>query len=108
MGRILPAHNLKERILEVGGHRPWRAASNAPAVDLADRRELRGGAGEKDLVRHIERIAGESLFDHGHVPFARELHHRVPGDPLQDGGERGCLDLALADDEDILPGTLRH
>ena len=50
--------------LDLLGDRPGLAGADRVVVDLADRRELGGGAGHEDLVGQVELAAGDvALLD---------------------------------------------
>src|SRR5262245_52480196 len=99
------AQSVLELALDV--ERDLAGVADRMVVDLSHGNELRGRAGEKDLVREVELRASErALLDR--VPeIARDLDRRGPGDAVEDRGRMaGRRDDAVAHDKDVLARSL--
>ncbi|EAU63378.1 hypothetical protein STIAU_7170 [Stigmatella aurantiaca DW4/3-1] len=107
---FLAADDPEVGVLDELGNGARLAFAHRAVVHLAHRGDLRGGAGEEDLVADVERVAGEGDFLHAAATVADELEHRVAGDAIEDGrGEgRGLDDALLVHHEDVLAGGLGH
>ena len=100
--RVRPRHSLEERLLQLLGDRSALAIANLAVVDLADRRQLGGRAGQEDFVGDVEVVAGERGLDDFEAPVAGDLDDRMARDAVEDAVEWRRSDLAVADDEDVL------
>jgi hypothetical protein len=100
--------DVEEGVLEGRRDRAAAAGADLTVVDLADGGDFGGGAGQEDLVGHVELVAGDRDLADGHALVARDLDHRGAGDAFEDVGSRGRLDLAVAHDEEILAARLGH
>src|SRR5262249_27281014 len=83
------------------------ALADAAVVDLADGRDLRGGAGEEALVRQPELVARDAPLVHGDALLAGEGEDRVARDALEDRAREGRgHEGAALHDEDVLAAPL--
>src|SRR5262245_41170625 len=91
----------EEGFLEAAGHRASGALADGAVIDLADRGDLGGGAGEEDLVGDVELVAGDRLLANIDPLLAQEVDRGGAGDAGEDRGRsrRGADDAAF-DDED--------
>src|ERR1700758_4884228 len=64
---------------------PGGAVLDQDAIDGADRGDLRGGAGEENLVRDVEDLARQRLLDNRDAEMARQREDRVAGDAAEHG-----------------------
>ena len=62
------------RFLQAARDLAHLALADDPAVDIANRRDLRGGAGKKCLVRGIELIASDALSADFVAQAARDFY----------------------------------
>src|SRR5688572_27740222 len=98
---------VEERLLQLFRDRAALAAADRAVVELADRRYLRGGAGEESLVGAVHLVAGDALGNEGDAEILRDADHRVARDALEGGGELGLVERAVLHQEDVLAGALR-
>src|SRR5687767_6487736 len=98
---------VEERLLQLFRDRAALAAADGAVVELADRRHLRGGAGEESLVGAVDLVAGDALGHEGDAEILRDTDHRVARDALEGGGELGLVERAVLHQEDVLAGALR-
>src|SRR5262249_20942361 len=93
---LAPGHDVEECRLEHRRQRTARAGPDLAAVDLADRRDLRRGAGEEDLVRDVELVARDRALLDLNALVARDLEDRVAGDTAEHAVEARRRDDAIA------------
>jgi len=67
---------------------PANTFANRTIVELADRRDFSGGAGEEGFVRGIDFITRDAFFHQRQADFGGELNDGVAGDAFQRGCER--------------------
>lgn len=58
----LTADQVEVGFLQFGGDRPTVTRADLAAIQLLDRRDFGGGAGEEGLVGDIDFITGDALF----------------------------------------------
>src|SRR3954467_6602233 len=100
-----------ERVLEraLDGARDLAgvALADRMVVDLAQRRELGGRAGDEHLVGEVELGAGDVALDHLKAEVVRDLDDRLAVDAVEDRGRlRRREDPPVAHDEDVLARAL--
>jgi hypothetical protein len=94
-----------EHALDLARDRPRRA--DLDVVDLAQGRELAGGAGEEDLVSQRDLGARDVALHHVVAEVPRDLHAGPSIDPVEDPrGLRRRVDGPAPDDEDVLARAL--
>src|SRR5439155_1394198 len=98
----------EEQLLEAARRRTGLAVADAAIVELADRRHLRGRAGEERLVGEIYLVAGEALLTAGDAELGEELEDGVARDAAEHGRQRRGLGDAARDDEHVLAARLGH
>src|SRR5438876_8581303 len=77
------------------------------AVDRPDRSDLGRGAAEEQLVRHIQKLTRQHLFANLDAKIARDRHHGIPRDTLQDSrAQRRGKQTIAAHGEEILATAL--
>ena len=99
-------HDIEEMPLDLLGHRSAPAAADGDAVDAANGRDLRRGAGEEDLVGAVEHLARHGHLLHRDAEVAREAQDAVAGDAGEQGAVDGRRDHGpVGDDEHVLAGA---
>ena len=91
-----------ENLLQAAGNRPHLAAANGAEIDLTHRNQLGGCAADEDLIRNIELIPRDGLFEHLEPLIAGQGNGSIPGDPFQDGGGGWSIDLPITHQEQVL------
>src|SRR5690606_27643215 len=104
----LAADQVEVGLLQLFGDRAATADADLPAVDFANRGDLRGGAGEEGLVGDVDLIAGDALLDPRHAQLFGQGQHGGAGDAVEAGSDFRGVEHAVLDQEDVLAGTLGH
>src|SRR3569623_2451006 len=99
-------HLVEESRLQFLGDGPAAAAADGAAVHFADRRHLGGGAGEEGLVGDVHLVAGDAFFAHLDAEVFGQFDHCGAGDAVERRREFGCVDHAVANDEDVFAAAL--
>src|SRR5438552_11412832 len=102
---VLAGDDVEEGSLDGLGHRARLAGADGAAVELADRRHLRRGAGEEALVGDVEVVPREALGVYLVAQALRQLDHRAARDAGERRGELGLPEGPILDHEDILAGA---
>src|SRR5665648_1191481 len=103
---ILALNHRKINLLDLLGDGAGVSRTDDPAVYLPDRGDFRRRPGQKDLVRQVELVPGETLILHRQAQILGQRDDAVPGDARQDGRQRRRLEDAVLDDENVFPGSL--
>src|SRR5208337_1045028 len=86
--------------------RTGHAAADGDLVHGANRRDLRRGSAEEQLVGNVQHFARDDLLDERNAELVCEVHHRVAGDTRQNAvAQRWRADALLMHNEDILTRT---
>ena len=102
----LTTKNAEEALLQRRRDRAALAVTNGDLVDRSNGGDLDRRATEKRFVRQIEELAREGRFPHLVAEVFRDRQHALAGDALQHGrAERGRVDHAVANEEQILPAA---
>ena len=102
----LTTKNAEEALLQRLRDRAALAVANGDLVDRSNGGDLDRRATEKRFVRQIEELAREGRFPHLVAEVFRDRQHALAGDALQHGrAERGRVDHAVADEEQVLPAA---
>src|SRR5258708_39833649 len=104
--RVAAVHDLEERALDALGHGTARARADHAAVELADGRDFRRGAGEERLVGDVDVVPREARLLDGDAEVGADRLHRAPRDAVERRGELGRVDAPVLHDEDVLARTL--
>src|SRR5262245_47367556 len=104
---VLSGHHVEERLLDRFRHRAGLAGADDAAVELADRRHLRRGAGEEALVGDVDVVARQALRPHLVAEAGGELDHRGAGDARERRSQLGLPQHAVFHDEDVLARAFR-
>src|SRR6185503_18076451 len=83
-GRCARVQLAIERGGELLRYAAWRSRSHWPAIELHDRRDVAGGAGDEQLVETADLLLQDGRLAHVHAFLDRELEHDVAGDARQD------------------------
>ena len=67
---LLAAGDGEEFFLNALGDRAARACSDLHAINRANWRDFRGGAGEENFICNVKHLARNSLFAHGNIQVA--------------------------------------
>src|SRR5690554_1369655 len=91
--------------------RSWRSypSANMPPIELTERQNLGGRAGEKSLVRGVQLIACDTAlayFEAQHL--ACQSYYAVAGNALQTGGDFRRVQYTIAQQKDVGRRSLRH
>ena len=98
---VASVDDVEERALDLLGDRPARDA-DLDAVELADRRDLGGGAGE-GLVADVDLVARDALLDELEARSLQIAKTVLRVMPLSAPADRsGRIDDAALDDEQVL------
>src|SRR5215213_6416427 len=101
-----PAHRVQVSLLQLERHGP---DADLDVVHAPDGRHLGGGAAHEDLVGDHEVGPDEVPLLDDVAEVAGDVDHRLARDAGKDRhGDRRRRDLAVADDEDVLAGAVRH
>src|SRR4029077_9435103 len=96
----------EEFLLEAFGNGASASGADGDAIDRAQRRDFGGSAGEEDFVGNVEQLARNHLLGDANAKIFAERHDAAAGDARQDArSERGRIDDAVADNENIFAGT---
>src|SRR3569623_1813716 len=99
-------HLIEESRMQFLGDGPAAAAADGAAVHFTDRRHLGGGAGEEGLVGDVHLVAGDAFFAHLDAEVFGQFDHCGAGDAVERRREFGCVDHAVANDEDVFAAAL--
>src|SRR2546422_186954 len=89
-----------EQFLQAAADRAGGGNSVAGNLTGADEIAIRGG--NENLVRGVDVLGAERLFDHGYAGFGRDFHQDAAGDAFEAAGvEWGREDLAVLDRENV-------
>src|SRR5437588_4039685 len=84
------------------------ALAQPVAVDLRDRLNFHVGAGEEELLGHVELGRVNLPLLYRDAQLGADADDRLAGDALQDGvGDAGCHEVTVADQEDVLARPFR-
>src|SRR5213596_1834027 len=105
--RRLAAHGAEVDVLELLRELAHLAVAHGPAVDLHDRRDLRAGSTQEQLVAGVELGAVDASLEHRQVElFPHAPHREFPRHALEDvvGHGRGD-ERAVLEHEEVLRGA---
>ena len=108
MLRMFARHTIEECLLQPGGDRAARTATDGAVVQFTDRRHFGGRAGEECLVGAIYLVARDALLDQLYARVFRQRDDGVARDALQARGQVGSVELALLDHKQVFARTLGH
>ena len=91
---------------QLPGYGTGLAVPDDPAVDLADRADLRRGPRDEDLVGRIEVEVAEVSLDDREPHRRRDLQRDQAGDTAQVVQGRRGDEFPVLDDEDVVPRPL--
>src|SRR5205085_10098077 len=74
---VAAVHDVEERSLDALGHRAARADADDAAVELADRGDFGGGAGEERLVADVDVVARKPRLLHRDAEVGADRLHRA-------------------------------
>src|SRR3546814_9962371 len=83
----LALHQREVRCLQLFGDRTATAFADRTIVDLANRRDFSGGAGEERLVGDIDLVARDASFDDLVAEILCQLHDRAARDAVERAGD---------------------
>src|SRR5690625_435904 len=72
-----PFDLVEVRFLQPLGDRAALAVADSAVVELADRRDFGGSAGEERFIADIHFVSRDALLAHFDTDFARQLEHGV-------------------------------
>src|SRR6218665_635826 len=84
--RVAAGHDVEEGVLDLLGDGAAGALADLDAVEFADGRDFRGGAGEEGLVGDVDLVAGDAFFDQLQAQVLADREDGVAGDAVQGAG----------------------
>src|ERR1039458_7107947 len=97
----------KELLLQLLRDGAAMALADRDAVDGTNGRDLRGGSGKEHLVGDVEHLARHDGFNHRDIEILGQTQNAIARDAGQHrGAQRRRVEAAVADEEDILAGSL--
>jgi len=80
---VFAANDVEEGFLDAVGGVAFGPGANGAVVDLADRGDLGGGAGQENFVGQVQHVPGQRLLFQRDVQLVADAEHRVAGDAVQ-------------------------
>src|SRR5882762_4117563 len=94
--------------LDFLGGWPTTSGADRAAIEFPDRRDFGGGSGEKRFVSQVNVVARLRPGLNLQPQIARQFHHGASRDAGQAGHQLRLDQLAIAHDEQVLPGPFGH
>src|SRR6201996_3911018 len=99
-------HYIEEGLVQRAGDRTHLAVADQDAIDRAQMRYFRSGAGKEGLIADVKQLAGKGLFDYGNTKLACQDEDRVARDAVQYRVRQRCrIQRSVAYDKKIFAGA---
>src|SRR6476620_10691203 len=102
------AGELVEFSLQCASNRAGLSVADGAEIDLAQANHFGGSAADENLIRNIELVARNSLFDYGVPEIACQREQTIASNALKNRRATGGVDHVVPNHKNIFAGTLGH